>query len=42
MPVVIMTHMAKERDIQNALREINPMSYISEPTTLIRVEGRDE
>ncbi len=42
VPVVIMTHMAKERDIQNALREINPMPYISEPTTLIRVEGQDE
>ncbi len=42
VPVVIMTHMAKERDLQNALREINPMPYISEPTTLIRVEGRDE
>jgi len=42
VPVVIMTHMAKERDIQNALRDINPMSYISEPATLIRVEGQDE
>ncbi|HAP41890.1 MAG TPA: homoserine dehydrogenase [Nitrospira sp.] len=42
VPVVIMTHMAKERDIQSALREINPMPYISEPTMLIRVEGRDE
>ncbi len=42
VPVVIMTHMAKERDIQRALREINPMPYISEPTVLIRVEGRDE
>ena len=42
VPVVIMTHIAKERDIQNALREINPMPYISEPTTLIRVEGQDE
>ncbi len=42
VPVVIMTHMAKERDMQNALRDINPMPYISEPTTLIRVEGRDE
>ncbi len=42
VPVVIMTHMAKERDIQNALREIDPMPYISEPATLIRVEGRDE
>lgn len=42
VPVVIMTHMARERDVQNALREINPLSYISEPATLIRVEGRDE
>ncbi len=42
VPVVIMTHMAKERDMQNALRDINTMAYISEPTTLIRVEGRDE
>jgi homoserine dehydrogenase len=42
VPVVIMTHMAKERDVQNALREINPMPYISKPTTLIRVEGQDE
>ncbi len=42
VPVVIMTHMARERDVQNALREINNMPFISEPTTLIRVEGKDE
>lgn len=42
VPVVIMTHMAKERDMQNALRDINTMPYVSESTTLIRVEGRDE
>jgi homoserine dehydrogenase len=42
VPVVIMTHVARERDVQNALREINSMPYISEPTTLIRVEGKDE
>ena len=42
VPVVIMTHMARERDVQSALREINGMPYISEPTTLIRVEGKDE
>jgi homoserine dehydrogenase len=42
VPVVIMTHMARERDVQSALREINSMPYISEPTTLIRVEGKDE
>lgn len=42
VPVVIMTHRATERDIQAALRDINRMPFISEPTTLIRVEGHDE
>lgn len=42
VPVVIKTHMALERDVRNALREIDRMPFISEPTTLIRVEGRDE
>ncbi|MBW8065234.1 MAG: homoserine dehydrogenase [Nitrospira sp.] len=42
VPVVIMTHRASERNVQAALREIDPMAFVSEPTTLIRVEGRDE
>jgi homoserine dehydrogenase len=42
VPVVIMTHAARERDVQAALREIDKMAFISEPTTLIRVEGHDE
>ncbi len=42
VPVVIKTHMAKERDVQTALREINRKSLVSEPTVLIRVEGKDE
>ena len=42
VPVVIMTHRASERNAQAALREIDPMAFVSEPTTLIRVEGRDE
>lgn len=42
VPVVIKTHMAVERDVQVALREINRKPFISEPTTLIRVEGKDE
>jgi homoserine dehydrogenase len=42
VPVVIMTHTAGERDVQLALHEINRMPFISEPTTLIRVEGHDE
>ncbi len=42
VPVVIMTHRARERAVQAALREIDQMACISEPTTLIRVEGHDE
>lgn len=42
VPVVIMTHTAGERNVQSALREIDGMPFISEPTTLIRVEGQDE
>ena len=42
VPVVIMTHTATERPVQAALREIDRMAFISEPTTLIRVEGHDE
>jgi homoserine dehydrogenase len=42
VPVVIKTHMARERDVQTALREINGKAFVSEPSTLIRVEGKDE
>jgi homoserine dehydrogenase len=42
VPVVIMTHTATERHVRAALRDINRMAFISEPTTLIRVEGHDE
>jgi homoserine dehydrogenase len=42
VPVVIKTHTARERDVQTALRDINRKPFISEPTTLIRVEGKDE
>ena len=42
VPVVIMTHQAREREIQLALHEIDTMPFISDPTTLIRVEGTDD
>jgi homoserine dehydrogenase len=42
VPVVIKTHTATERAVQTALRAIDHMAFISEPTTLIRVEGKDE
>ncbi len=40
--IVMKTHMAKERDMQTALREINRKAFVSESATLIRVEGKDE
>ena len=42
VPVVIKTHTARERDVQTALREINRKAFVSEPTRLLRVEGKDE
>lgn len=42
VPVVIKTHTARERDVQTALREINRKAFVSKPTALIRVEGKDE
>jgi len=42
VPVVIMTHTAVEHQVQSALHDINRMPFISEPATLIRVEGHDE
>ena len=37
--VVMMTHEAKEKDIQDALTEIDKMSFVSAKTAFIRVEG---
>jgi homoserine dehydrogenase len=42
VPVVIMTHTAAEHQIQSAVHDINRLPFISEPPTLIRVEGHDE
>ncbi|TKB77537.1 MAG: homoserine dehydrogenase [Nitrospira sp.] len=42
VPIVIKTHVAKERDVQIALREINRKAFVSESPTLIRIEGKDE
>jgi homoserine dehydrogenase len=42
VPIVIKTHSAREREVQTALVQINRMPFMSEPTTLIRIEGEDE
>ena len=41
VPLVIMTHMALERDIQKALVEIKALSCVTEEPVLIRVEGQE-
>ena len=42
VPIVIKTHSAREREVQTALGQINRMPFMSEPATLIRIEGEDE
>lgn len=42
VPVVMMTHTAIERNVQAALREINALSFVSAPTTLVRVIGENQ
>jgi homoserine dehydrogenase len=39
VPVVMMTHEATERDIRDALAEIDRLPVVALPTTVIRVEG---
>src|SRR5262245_14116612 len=41
VPLVIMTHTALERDIQNALVKIQALSCVTEKPVLIRVEGEE-
>jgi homoserine dehydrogenase len=42
VPVVMMTHTARERDVRQALTKIDKMPYVSEPTVFIRVEGDEK
>lgn len=39
VPLVMMTHEAVERNVRNALEEINKLDCVSGPTMVIRVEG---
>lgn len=42
VPVVMMTHEARERDVVCALKEIDKLPVVSGRTTFIRVEGKEE
>jgi homoserine dehydrogenase len=39
VPVVMMTHEAREKDMRAALAAIDRMRDVATPTTMIRVEG---
>jgi len=38
VPVVMVSHLAKEADVQKALTEINRLDVVSQPTMLVRIE----
>ena len=38
VPVVMISHMANEADVQKALAEIDRLDVVSQPTMLIRIE----
>jgi homoserine dehydrogenase len=42
VPLVMMTHEAKEKDVTYALKEINKLSIVSGKAMYIRVEGKAE
>ncbi len=42
VPLVVLTHIAKERDVLNAIREIDNLPVVSDKTLFIRVEGEEE
>lgn len=42
VPLVIMTHRSSERAVQTALHTINRLSFVSEPPTMLRVEGVEQ
>ena len=38
VPLVMVSHQAKEADVQDAMAEINDLDVVSEKTVLIRIE----
>ena len=41
VPLVMMTHRAREKDVQKALTEIDELDFVGVPTMLIRVEASE-
>jgi homoserine dehydrogenase len=42
VPLVVLTHTAKERDVLNAIKEIDSLPIVSDKTMFIRVEGKED
>ncbi|MEW5744787.1 MAG: homoserine dehydrogenase [Nitrospirota bacterium] len=42
VPLVVLSHRARERDVVSALREIDALPVVTEKTLYIRVEGKEE
>jgi len=42
VPLVVLTHRAKEKDVLHALKEIDTLAVVSDKTLFIRVEGKEE
>ncbi len=42
VPLVVLTHMATERDVLQAVKEIDNLPVVSDKTLFIRVEGKEE
>lgn len=42
VPLVVLTHTAKEKDVLNAVREIDNLPVVSDKTLFIRVEGEEK
>jgi homoserine dehydrogenase len=40
VPLVVLTHVAREKDVQKAIAEIDNLQVVAEKTLFIRVEGR--
>jgi homoserine dehydrogenase len=42
VPLVVLTHTAKEKDVLSAVKEIDNLPVVSDKTLFIRVEGKEE
>jgi len=42
VPLVVLTHESRERDVKNAIEEIDRLDVVSDRTVFMRVEGKEE